>query len=456
MSALSAISPIDGRYAGQTLELIPYFSEFALIRYRTLMECEYLIALVENKKLNIKPLSQKEKKIIRGFYENMTLEEAMLVKGYEATTNHDVKSVEYYLKEKLKDAKLVSYIEWVHFALTSEDTNNLSYALLMQESIRDVIVPFMTKVEREFEMLAKQHKDLPMLSRTHGQSASPTTLGKEFKVFSWRLSRQIEILRKHVMLTKVSGATGNYHAHIAAFPKVDWATFSSKFIKSLGSLRNVKLEQNPLTTQIESHDTVAEVCDALRRANTVLLSTDQDLWRYISDAWIVQKPKAGEVGSSTMPHKVNPIDFENSEGNFGIANALLTHFSSKLPVSRLQRDLTDSTVFRNIGVAFAHSLLGYKSLLKGLSKIGVSEVKILEDLNSHPEIVSEGIQTILRAEGVAMPYEKLKELTRGKKVTMGDIAVFIDSLEVSLELKKRLKKITPENYIGLAAKLAGK
>ncbi|MFA6050190.1 MAG: adenylosuccinate lyase [Candidatus Paceibacterota bacterium] len=456
MNPLETISPIDGRYAKQTESLGPYFSEAALIRYRTLVECEYLIALVENKSLKLKQLSSKEKQTIRDLYIKMTIESALKVKEYEATTNHDVKSVEYFIKEKLKGEKMGAYLEWVHFALTSEDVNNLSYALLMQESMRDVIIPELKKVQTEFDGFAKRYAKLPMLARTHGQAASPTTLGKEFKVFAFRLERQIEMLESHSMLTKMSGATGNFHAHIASFPSVDWQKFSKDFVKGLSVLRKTKLAINPLTTQIESHDTVAELFDILKRANIILSSANQDIWRYISDSWIVSKPKAGEVGSSTMPHKVNPIDFENSEGNLGIANALLNHFSSKLPISRLQRDLTDSTVFRNVGVAFAHSLLAYKSLLKGFGKISVNEGRIKEDLNAHPEVVAEAIQTVLRVEGVAMPYEKLKELTRGKKVTMEDISVFIDGLEVGEELKKRLKKITPESYIGLAAKLAGK
>lgn len=451
--SLEAISPIDGRYSSKTVGLKSFYSEAALIRYRTLVECEYLIALTEVKKLKIRSLTDKDKKAIRSIYEDLSLDDAKRVKEFEATTNHDVKSVEYFIKEKLKALKLEKYTEWIHFALTSEDVNNLSYALMIQESVRDTIVHSLESIADELSVLAKKYKNLSMLARTHGQAASPTTLGKEMKVFAWRLERQIDMIKSHVMLCKFAGATGNYHAHVAAFPFIDWERFSKAFINRLAALRKVKLLHNPLTTQIESHDTAAELFDAVKRANTILISFNQDMWRYISDAWIVQKPKVGEVGSSTMPHKVNPIDFENSEGNLGIANALLAHFSSKLPVSRLQRDLADSTVFRNIGVAFAHGEVAYGALHKGLGKIAVNEIKIKEDLNVHPEVVAEAIQTILRAEGVAMPYEKLKELTRGKRVTMQDISAFIDALDVTVELKKRLKKITPENYIGLASQL---
>lgn len=454
-SVLEAISPIDGRYAKKTESLKAYFSEAALIRYRTLVECEYLIALTAEKRLRLPKLSVGGKQVIRDFYEKMTLADAEKVKGFEATTNHDVKSVEYFIKDRLRGVKMEKYLEWVHFALTSEDVNNLSYALMIQEAVRDVIAPSLQNITDTLSQFGRQNKNISMLARTHGQSASPTTLGKEFAVFAFRIERQLKQLQDHVMLAKLSGATGNYHAHMAAFPKIDWQAFSKKFIKGLGALRKVPLEHNPMTTQIESHDTAAELFDIIKRANTILVSFDQDIWRYISDAWIVQKPKAGEVGSSTMPHKVNPIDFENSEGNLGLANALFSHFSAKLPISRLQRDLTDSTVFRNIGVAFAHSLLGYDSLLKGMGKVGVNAEKIKEDLNSHPEVIAEAIQTILRAEGVAMPYEKLKDLTRGKKITIEDIAIFIDGLDVTDKLKVRLKKITPENYIGLASNLAG-
>ena len=456
MKHIESLSPLDGRYADKVAALSPYFSEAALMKYRAVMEGEYLIALSETKGLGIRKFTEAEKATIRKICD-LTSEDAEAVKKYEATTNHDVKAVEYFLKERLAKTSLKSEVEWVHFATTSEDTNNIAYALMLRDGLNDVMIPVLETIQEKLAGYAKEYKNLPMLSRTHGQSASPTTLGKEMAVYAFRLERQIKMLSSFKILAKLNGATGNYNAHVAAFPKTDWTGFSKKFITSLNSgKKGVMLEANLLTTQIESHDTYAELFDIIRRVNMILIDFNQDMWRYISDAWIIQKPKAGEVGSSTMPHKVNPIDFENSEGNLGMANALCHFFSTKLPVSRLQRDLSDSTVERNFGSAFGYSLIAYASLRKGLSKIAVSEANICHVLNNHPEVIAEAIQTVLRREKVAMPYEKLKELTRGRAVTMAEFKTFIEALDVSPKVKKELLAITPENYIGLAAKLAGK
>ena len=466
MNELNAISPIDGRYNKHTEELSQYFSEKALIKYRIMVEGEYLINLSELEGVGPRKFAEEEIKLIRDLAE-ISDEDAEIVKkieleGHEGikATNHDVKAVEYYMKMKLAKTSLSDSLEWVHFALTSEDTNNLAHALALTHSRELVIVPWLEKISAELENFAEQYAQTPMLSRTHGQPASPTTVGKEFKVFAHRIERQLTQLKNQKIQVKLNGATGNYNAHQAAYPKVDWPVFTENFIAGLGvgpqSDRGptpVRLELNPLTTQIEPHDSYAELFDNLRRINIILIDFAQDMWRYISDNWIVQKAVEGEVGSSTMPHKINPIDFENAEGNLGLANSLFTFFSAKLPVSRLQRDLSDSTVERNFGVAFGHCLIAYKSLLKGLGKISVNEAKVKAGLEAHPEVVAEAIQTILRREGVEMPYEKLKALTRGKEVSMSDIAAFIDSLEISDELKKELKQITPSNYIGLASKL---
>ena len=453
---IESVSPLDGRYADKVSALRPYFSEAALMRYRAVMEGEYLIALSETKGLGLRAFTAAEKETIRKICE-LTPADAEAVKVFEATTNHDVKAVEYFLKEQLAKTSVAKEIEWIHFGLTSEDANNVSYALMLRDGLNDVMIPALESIHAKLKGYAKEYAKLPMLSRTHGQSASPTTLGKEFAVYAFRLERQIKMLKSFKILAKVNGATGNYNAHMSAFPKIDWMGFSKKFISGLNTKKGgAMLEVNLMTTQIESHDTYAELCDIVRRANTILIDFNQDMWRYISDAWIMQKPKAGEIGSSTMPHKVNPIDFENSEGNLGMANSMLMYFATKLPISRLQRDLSDSTVERNFGSAFGYSLLAYASLEKGLSKIGVSEANIRAALNEHPEIIAEAIQTVLRREKVAMPYEKLKELTRGRAVTMAEFKIFIEALDVTPAVKKELLAFTPENYIGLAAKLAGK
>ncbi len=453
MSPLKAISPIDGRYHKTTLPLSRYFSEVALIKYRIIVEGEYLIALSEEKKTRLRKFSEAEKSIIRGLY-SIKIKDAEGVKNFEATTNHDVKAIEYFIKERLKNTSLADVLEWIHFALTSEDVNNLSYALMLSESLRSEIIPYLNFVLVSIDHFAQSTKNIPMLARTHGQSASPTTLGKEFKVFSSRLKRQIDQLKKYRILVKLNGAAGNYNAHLIAYPKIDWPKFTQNFIMTLNTERKIRLEANLVTTQIEPHDTYAELFDIMRRINTNLIDFDQDVWRYISDGWLNQKPKEVEIGSSTMPHKINPIDFENSEGNLGMANALFTYFSSKLPISRLQRDLSDSTVERNFGIALAHSFIAYQAIQKGLSKISPNRTKILEDLENHYEVIAEGIQTILRRENVAMPYEALKNLTRGKKVTRKDFQKFIDKLKVSEKIKKELRRISPRTYIGLAEKLS--
>ncbi len=449
-----AINPLDGRYAAKTRALAPYFSEQALMKYRVMMECEYLISLSLLAKTALRKFTPAEVKIVRAVYEKFDDVSYTEIKKTEAVTNHDVKAVEYFLKEKLSKTSLKHSLEWIHFAITSEDTNNIAYALLLSDSMGEVIIPSVKEIILNLNKLALTYKDLPMLARTHGQSASPTTFGKEMKVYAIRLERKVAELQNIKIQAKLNGATGNYTAHMSAYPNIQWTDFSTKFIESFNKSRTLKLEANLITTQIECHDSYVAIFDAVKHINTILLDFNQDMWRYISDGWVGQIPKEGEVGSSTMPHKINPIDFENSEGNLGIANALFEFFARKLPVSRLQRDLSDSTVERSFGTAFGHSYLAYTSLLKGLSKIKVNEIKIKEDLMAHPEVITEAIQTVLRREGVTMPYEKLKNLSRGKEITLKDIHSFIDSLDISKKVKDELKKITPLNYIGLAVELA--
>lgn len=451
-----AINPLDGRYFEKTRALAPYFSEKALMKHRVMMEIEYLIVLSFSRKTALRKFTASEIKILRALYEKFDDKSYKRIKTIEKTTNHDVKAVEYFIKENFKKTSLKNIVEWVHFGLTSEDTNNCAYGLMLSLSIKNVILPIILRIENIIDLYAKKHKGLPMLARTHGQNASPTTLGKEFAVFAARLKRQSEMLSKYKILIKLNGATGNYNAFCAAYPKVDWINFTEKFVAHLSKISGIKFEANLVTTQIEPHDTYAELSDNMRRINTIFLDFNQDIWRYISDGYILQKPKTGEVGSSTMPHKINPIDFENSEGNLGIANALFTFFSQKLPISRLQRDLSDSTVERAFGTAFGHSFLAYVSLEKGLSKINANKNKIKEDLLAHPEVIAEAIQTVLRRENYPMPYEILKKITRGKIVTMQDFKIFIDNLKVSPEIKLELKKFTPLSYTGLASKIAGK
>ena len=458
---LTAISPVDGRYRDIASALLEHFSEFGLIRKRLLVECEYLIAL-SGAGVGMRKLGKEEKTILQQLSQIST-EEAHIVKkiekeGYKGipATNHDVKAVEYFLKMKLAKTSLADVSEWTHFALTSEDVNSIAYALSLRTALQSTILPALDEVKSALLALAQEHAATPMLARTHGQSASPTTFGKEMRVFETRLVRQLEQLRGRSILVKFGGATGNYNAHTVAAPETDWPALAKKFVGGLNVGYDIKIELNEVTTQIEPHDTYAEMFDNLRRINTILLDLSEDMWRYISDGWVGQKPKEGEVGSSAMPHKVNPIDFENAEGNFGVANALFTHFSQKLPVSRLQRDLSDSTVERVFGTAFAHSLIGYRSLLRGLEKINVNKDAMRSDLIAHPEVIAEAIQTVLRKEGVEAPYEKIKELTRGKQVTLDDFANFIDSFDIPADVKKRLKALRPENYIGLAEQIAEK
>ncbi len=459
MDLLEAISPIDGRYRKHTEPLADIFSEKGLIGNRIRVEGEYLIALSEHPQIGTREFSVKEKKLIRKLY-NVSLRDAQIVKDIEIKgygnikpTNHDVKAVEYYMKEKLRKSSLEDSLEWIHFALTSEDVNNIAYALMLRDGFNDVLLPSVEKLYKTIFDLSKKYKSVPMLARTHGQPASPTTFGKEFHVFSNRLIKQVHKMRHSNLFVKLNGASGNYNAHYAAYPDVDWIDFTREFILRFNDVGKLGFIHNSVTTQIEPHDSHAQLFDDIRRINNIVLDFNQDMWRYISDGWIVQKPVEGEVGSSTMPHKVNPIDFENSEGNLGLANVLLSYFSDKLPISRLQRDLSDSTVERNFGVAFGHSLIGYKSTLRGLSKMVVDESKVIKELRNHPEVISEAIQTILRREGVEMPYEQLKDLTRGKKPTMRNFRIFIDELNISKEVKKELRKLKPTNYIGIAETL---
>ncbi len=447
-----AINPLDGRYFDKTRPLAPYFSEQALMKYRIVMEGEYLIALSLSGKTDLRKFTAAEVSKIRSLYD-LTEQDFQNMKNIEKTTNHDVKAVEYFLKEKLSKISLKKEVEWVHFALTSEDTNNIAYALMLADSLEKVMIPSVEEIVGILNSMAKKYKNTPMLARTHGQSASPTTFGKEMKVFAVRLEKRLEGLRSIQIEAKLNGATGNYNAHVAAYPAVDWPGFSKKFINSFNKGRKQKLKANLVTTQIECHDSYVAIFDTIRRINTILLGFDQDIWRYISDGWVGQMPKAGETGSSTMPHKINPIDFENSEGNLGVANALFEFFARKLPISRLQRDLSDSTVERSFGTAFAHTYLGYVSLLKGLSKLSINKEKMLTELMAHPEVIAEAIQTVLRRENYPIPYETLKDLTRGKQVTMEDFKNFIGGLEVSSIIKKELHDFTPENYTGLASKL---
>ncbi len=467
LEPLTAISPVDGRYRATAEALADYFSEYALMRMRVTVECAYLAALSGTKGVGIRPLTADEKTMLRTL-PDISLEDAEIIQkierqGYDdiPATNHDVKAVEYFIKLKLKNTSLTDVLEWVHFALTSEDVNSTAHALALRGALEEVMFPALEKVKSEIVGLAKAHADTAMLARTHGQSATPTTFGKEMNVYARRIEKQVATLKNRSILTKWGGPSANYNAQMVALPKIDWLAFARSFAESLntdddGKAHVVRLELNEVTTQIEPHDTFAEMFDNLRRINTILLDLSQDMWRYISDGWVTQKPKEGEIGSSAMPHKVNPIDFENAEGNFGVANALFEHLSRKLPVSRLQRDLSDSTVARTFGTAFAHSLVGYRALGRGFGKISVNEAALRDALTMHPEVLAEAIQTVLRVADVEMPYEKLKALTRGKQVTMKDLTTFIDGLDIGPDMKARLKALRPETYTGLAGVLAKK
>ena len=448
--SITAVSPLDGRYQSKVEDLSNFFSEAALIYYRVYTEIEWLIFICNDLKLEkTRKFSPAEIKKLKKIYEDFDENEALKIKEIEKTTNHDVKSVEYYLKENLAKIKCNDMAEFVHFACTSEDINNLSYALMIHDALEETLVDQLEIILDEIYKQALEYKNIPMLAHTHGQPASPTTMGKEFFNVGQRLQRQIENLVSIEILGKINGASGNYNAHVTAYPEIDWVKASEKFISSLGLIPNL------YTTQIEPHDFMAEIFDCFRRVNTILIDFNRDIWTYVSFKYFRQKVKVGEVGSSTMPHKVNPIDFENSEGNLGLANAFLTHLSEKLPISRMQRDLTDSTVERNIGSAFGYCLLAYKSLFKGLSKLEINQKALLDDLNDNWEILAEPIQTVMRKHGVEKPYEKLKEFTRGKKVSEKEFKKFIESLEIPKKDKERLLKLTPATYVGLAGKLLG-
>ena len=444
-SILTAISPIDGRYRKQTEQLGLYFSEFALIQYRVLMEIEYFIALAELPLPQIKgKISVADKQVLREVYTNFTEQDAIRVKEMEKTTNHDVKAVEYLIKEKMQALGLSDISEFIHFGLTSQDINNTAIPLSLMDANVQCMLPTLSEVVKKLNSLAKDWKHIPMLAHTHGQPATPTKLGKEILVFVERLEKQIEQLKSIPYSAKFGGATGNLNAHYVAYGKINWVDFSNKFLDGLG------LTRSQYTTQIEHYDNLAAMFDAYKRINTILLDMSRDFWQYISMEYFKQQLKKGEVGSSAMPHKVNPIDFENAEGNLGIANVLFEHLSAKLPISRLQRDLTDSTVLRNIGVPLAHTLIAYNSILKGLGKLLLNEKAIHNDLEENWAVCAEAIQTILRREGYPKPYEALKDLTRTNvKINQKHLHAFIDKLKVNAKIKTELKKITPHNYTGV-------
>ena len=442
---LKAISPIDGRYADKTTSLVPFFSEMALIRYRVQVEVEYFIALCELPLPQLAAFPKEKYTDLRKLYQNFTEEEALKVKEIEQTTNHDVKAVEYFIKEAFDYLQLQPYKEFIHFGLTSQDINNTAIPLSIKEAVQQVYLPALEQLLSKLRSLVAQWEDVPLLARTHGQPASPTRLGKEFEVFVVRMEQQLQTLIAVPYAAKFGGATGNYNAHKVAYPNIDWKAFGTRFVEEI-----LVLHHSFPTTQIEHYDHLAALFDALKRINTILIDLNRDVWTYISMDYFKQQIKAGEVGSSAMPHKVNPIDFENSEGNLGIANALLEHLSAKLPISRLQRDLTDSTVLRNVGVPFGHILIALQSTLKGLNKLLLNEDKIRQDLQDHWAVVAEAIQTILRREGYPNPYEALKALTRtNTAITAETISSFIDTLEVNEDVKAELKVITPENYTGV-------
>lgn len=466
LDPLTAISSIDGRYRTQSESLAAYFSEHALIMRRVRVECEYLIALSETPGVGMRALSDAEKTLVRGLVD-LSLEDARIVKaierdGYEGipATNHDVKAIEYFLKLKLKGTSLEDVLEWVHFALTSEDVNSVAYGLQLRDFFEEGYLggPLL-EIRNHLVKLSEAEAETSMLARTHGQAATPTTFGKEMRVFLKRLERQVNAFKYSTVLVKWGGPSSNYNAQVIAIPEVDWLAFARSFIDrfnaaGIGASHYMRLELNDVTTQIEPHDTYAEFFDSMRRINTILIDCSQDMWRYISDGWVKQKPKDGEVGSSAMPHKVNPIDFENAEGNFGVANALFEFFARKLPISRLQRDLSDSTVIRVFGTACAHTCIAQRALVRGFGKIAVDREAMRRALDEHPEVLAEAIQTVLRREGIAMPYEQLKQLTRGKTVTIEEMRTFIQGLEISESVKKRLISLSPADYVGLAGKLA--
>ena len=448
LDTLTAVSPLDGRYANKCAELTDVFSEFGLIKRRVLVECAWLEALCDAKEIReCKSLTATERKLLRAIATDFSVAEARRIKGIERTTNHDVKAVEYFLKEKVAKTSLASRSEFIHFACTSEDINNMSHALMLRDG-KAVLRAAMDEVTRLIAADAKAYATVPMLAHTHGQPASPTTVGKEFAVVAARLKRQAAEIDRLVMPAKMNGAVGNFNAHLSAYPTVNWEKLARGVIEKLG------LRQNRLTTQIESHDGIAELFDAIQRWNSVLLDFDRDVWMYVSMGYFKQRTIKGEIGSSTMPHKVNPIDFENSEGNLGLANAVLGFMARKLPISRMQRDLTDSTTLRNMGVGFGYTLIAVRSTIKGLGKLELNAEKLADDLDHNWEVLAEPIQTVMRKVGMDHPYERLKELTRGRRVTAQIMQDFVKWLPLPEEDKKRLLKLTPATYIGLAAKLA--
>jgi adenylosuccinate lyase len=451
LSPLTALSPLDGRYRAKVAPLAQYFSEFGLMRQRVRVELAWLEALCDEPKIGeVSPFSAATRALFSDVHRGFAAADADRIKAIERTTNHDVKAVEYWLKERLKDtAEVTPAAEFIHFACTSEDINNLAHALMLVEARREVILPAIASLAGDLRKLAHEHAALPMLSRTHGQAATPTTLGKEMANVVARLERASGLLEKVAVPAKINGAVGNYNAHLAAYAEVDWEALARKVVTGLG------LEFNAYTTQIEPHDGMAALFDALARVNTIVIDLDRDLWGYVSLGYFRQKLKQGEVGSSTMPHKVNPIDFENSEGNLGLANALLRHLADKLPISRWQRDLSDSTVLRNMGVAFGYTLLGLLSCRSGLARLEAEPAKLAADLDANWEVLAEPIQTVMRRYGTPNPYERLKELTRGKSgMTRESLHAFIDGLEIPADAKARLKALTPATYIGNAAALA--
>ncbi|MGB5854988.1 MAG: adenylosuccinate lyase [Oceanisphaera sp.] len=449
LSALTAISPVDGRYGSKTQELRAIFSEFGLLRFRVEVEVRWLQALAAHADIaEVPALSDEANALLDAIVANFNEADGQRIKDIESVTNHDVKAVEYFLKEKVEVLpELAAISEFIHFACTSEDINNNAHALMLTAGREHIIEPYCQQLVDEVKRLAALYRDVPMLSRTHGQPASPTTLGKEMANVAYRLERQLMQIKSVEMLAKINGAVGNYNAHVSAYPEVDWQVFAERFVTSLG------LDFNPYTTQIEPHDYIAELFDAVARFNTIVLDFDRDIWGYISIGYFKQKTIAGEIGSSTMPHKVNPIDFENSEGNLGLANAIFNHLSAKLPVSRWQRDLTDSTVLRNLGVAVGYSVIAYQATLKGISKLEANPAALAADLDQNWEVLAEPVQTVMRRYGIEKPYEKLKELTRGKRVNAEGMRTFIDGLDLPDTVKDELKLLTPANYIGQAIKL---
>ncbi|MFZ7343825.1 adenylosuccinate lyase [Avibacterium volantium] len=452
LNALTAISPIDGRYQDKTTALRAIFSEFGLLKFRVTVEVRWLQKLAATAQIQEVPcLSQKANDYLDEIVANFSLADAQRIKEIEKTTNHDVKAVEYFLKEKTTALEeLAAVSEFIHFACTSEDINNLSHALMLKTAREEVILPEWQKLIAEIERLAHEYKAIPLLSRTHGQPASPSTVGKEMANVEYRLKRQFKQLQEIEILGKINGAVGNYNAHLSAYPDVDWHQFSEEFVTSLG------IKWNPYTTQIEPHDYIAELFDNIARFNTIIIDFDRDLWGYIALNHFKQRTIAGEIGSSTMPHKVNPIDFENSEGNLGIANAVMGHLGAKLPISRWQRDLTDSTVLRNLGVGLGYCLIAYAATRKGISKLEVNEQHLRDELNQNWEVLAEPIQTVMRRYGIEKPYEKLKELTRGKRVDEQAMREFIEKLDIPAHEKQRLQQLTPATYIGAAVALVEK